>query len=201
MSRIGVRLALAAALAGAPACIPYVLPPGQAEFGFARDGRWGQGTMVHLAAGIHSASVPQLIAKPIDLGVGYGADLFGAQHNRTSEVRVHGPYAEGSWFVFRRPWFRVSAGLRGEMLIKSGDLGWDVLARSSAEIFKVGYGVPSGADLCSIHGGSGALAMGVYAESGYQQLPWGGHAYITTAGFTFRWPFMYGVLVYGCPGT
>ena len=73
--RTRLRLTLAAVLAGAPACLPYAIPPGQAEFGFARDARWGQGTMVHLGAGIHSASVPQLIAKPIDLGVGYGADL------------------------------------------------------------------------------------------------------------------------------
>jgi hypothetical protein len=196
--RAGGRLVLAAALTGAPACIPYAIPPGQAEVGLARDGRWGQGTIAHLSAGIHSASIPRLVAKPMDLGVGYGADLFTVKDGEPSKVRVHGPYGEASWFVFRRPWFRVSAGLRGEMLIKDGDLGWDVLARSGAEIFNAGQFYPSSTDVCSIHGGAGALAMGVYAESGYQQLPWGAHAFITTAGFTFRWPLLYGLIVYGC---
>jgi len=38
----------------------------------------------------------------------------------------------------------------------------------------------------------------VSAASGYERLPNGVNAWITTAGLTFRWPFAYGVLVLGC---
>ncbi len=195
--RIGAAVALAVIAAGVPACFPYAIPPGQLEVGLARDGKWGQGTIAHVNAGVHSASVPTLIDKPMDFGVGYGADLFGTRHGRPSEVRVHGPYAEASRFVFRRPYARVSVGLRGEMLIKNGDLGWDLLARSGAELFSERHYSP-GQTPCEVHGGSGALGFGVYAESGYQRLPWGGGAFIATAGFTLRWPFAYGLIVYGC---
>jgi len=192
-----LAVVFAVLLAALPGCFPYVLPPGQLEVGLARDGKWGQGTIAHATAGIHTASIPTLVDKPMDFGVGYGADFFGARHGRNSEVRVHGPYAEASRFVFRRPNVRVSVGLRGEMLIKDGELGWGALARSGAELFHE-HSVPAGPWPCEVHGGSGALGFGVYVESGYQQLPWAGHAFIATAGFTFRWPFAYGVIVYGC---
>src|SRR5262245_41153762 len=184
-------------LAALPGCFPYALPPGQLEVGLARDGKWGQGTIAHVNAGIHSASVPTLVDKPMDFGVGYGADLFGSQHGRPSEARVHGPYAEASRFVVRWPSARISAGLRGEMLIKDGNLGWGALARGGAELFHEHHYTP-GTWPCEIHGGSGAIGYGVYVESGYQRLPWGGNAFIATAGFTFRWPFAYGIIAYGC---
>ena len=195
--RVGFGVVVAVGLgAGLPACFPYVIPPGQLEVGLARDVK-ARETLAHVTAGIHSASVPRLVDKPVDLGVGYGADLYGSKNGEASKVRVHGPYAEGSWFAYRWPRARVSFGVRGEMLIDSGNLGWDLLARSGAELFEEHRYVP-GQYACEIHGGSGALAIGLYAESGYQQMPRGGHAFITTAGFTFRWPLMYGVVVYGC---
>ena len=181
-----------------PACFPYALPPGQVEVGMARYATGGKETILHVAAGVHSASVPGLVDKPMDFGIGYGADLFSAKEGETSKVRTHGLYGEASRFVLRQPAYRVSFGGRGEMLFGGGEIGWGALARGAAELYQEADRVPSAGNLCDIHGGSGALAAGVYVESGYERLPNGVQAWITTAGLTFRWPFAYGLLVWGC---
>ncbi len=194
-----VRLTLAVLLVALlPACLPYALPPGQAEIGLARHASGDRGTIAHLTAGVHSASIPTLVDKPMDFGIGYGVDLYGAKEGETSTVRTHGLYGEASRYVVRRPFWRVSVGGRGEMLFGGGEIGWGALARGAIESFQEVQGLPSSASLCDIHGGAGALGIGVYTESGYEHLPSGVHAWITTAGLTFRWPFAYGVLVYGC---
>ena len=197
MTRARLALAVLSAV-GLPACFPYAVPPGQAEIGLARHATGDRGTIAHLAAGVHSASIPGLVDKPMDFGIGYGVDLYSAKEGETSKVRTHGLYGEASRYVVRQPFWRVSVGGRGEMLFGGGEIGWGVLARGAIELFQEAQGLPSGGSLCDIHGGAGALGIGVYTESGYEHLPDGVHAWITTAGLTFRWPFAYGVLVYGC---
>jgi hypothetical protein len=186
---------LSAALASG--CIPYALPPGQAGFGFARDTSVDR-TVVRLSAGVHTASIPRLVEKPLDFGVGYMGDLYSNKEGEPSKVRTHGLYGEASRFVYKRPFFRTSLGARAEVLFGGGEVGWGALARGAAELYKDGVYVPDSNDVCRIHGGAGAFAFGVYVESGYERLPNGIQAFASTAGFTFRWPFAYGMIFLPC---
>jgi len=182
----------------ASACFPYALPPGQASFGFARDVDAHE-TLARLSAGVHTASIPRLVEKPLDFGVGVMADLYSSKNGETSKSRTHGFYADAARFVYRRDFFRASAGVRGEMLFDDGVIGWGALARGAAELFRETHYAPDGNNgPCALHGGAGAAAIGVYVETGYEGLPGGVPAFVSTAGFTFRWPFVYGMLVYGC---
>jgi hypothetical protein len=110
---------------------------GQAEIGLARYATGGRGTIAHLTAGVHSASIPSLVDKPMDFGVGYGVDLFEAKEGETSKVRTHGLYGEASRYVVRQPFWRVSVGGRGEMLFGGGEIGWGALARGAIELLAV----------------------------------------------------------------
>ena len=123
MTRAPLTLVVLSAV-GLPACLPYALPPGQAEIGLARYATGGRGTIAHLTAGVHSASIPGLVDKPMDFGVGYGVDSFSAKEGETSKVRTHGLYGEASRYVVRQPFWRVSVGGRGEMLFGGGEIGW-----------------------------------------------------------------------------
>ena len=63
-----------------PACFPYALPPGQVEVGMARYATGGKETILHVAAGVHSASVPGLVdaSRQALPSVGYGALILRA---------------------------------------------------------------------------------------------------------------------------
>jgi len=182
----------------ASACFPYAFPPGEAGVGMAYDRSAHQG-LARLSAGVHTASIPRLVDMPLDFGLGYMGDLYTAKEGETSKVRTHGFYGEASRFFYKRPPFRASFGARTEMLFGGGEIGWGALARGAAELYQAGTYTPESGDLCHIHAGAGAFAIGVYVESGYERLPSGVQAFASTAGLTFRWPFAYGLLVWGCP--
>jgi hypothetical protein len=182
----------------ASACLPYALPPGELGVGLARDTSADR-TLARLSIGVHSASIPRLVDKPLDFGIGYMADLYALKAGETtSKVRTQGFYGEASRFVYRRPWIRGSVGGRAEMLFDDGQLGWGAMARGAIEAYKEAVYLPEAGDLCRIHGGAGAGAFGLYAEAGYERLPGGVQAFASTAGFTFRWPFAYGLIVFIC---
>jgi hypothetical protein len=189
---------LAAALVAG--CLPYAFPAGHGDIGFARFASGDKGTAVHLAGGVHSAGLPGLVDKPMDFGIGYAADLYGGgKEGETSKVWAHGPYGEASRFVLQRDFYRISAGGRGQLLFGGGEIGWSALARGTAELYYPDANeAPGHAAQCGIHNARGAMGVGLYAESGYQRLPNGLQAWITTAGITFRWPFLYGIVILGC---
>jgi hypothetical protein len=196
-------LAILSALLPVACVIPFAGPPARLDFGAAHAFRDDEQTAFHFAIGLHTASLgPEVIPKSdlFDVGLGFTVD---AEHGGT---RAKGFYGSGEWFVLRRKFFRMGAGLRGEYLFTGPNWGSGAYARVSSEFFAAGTGNGAadsqGGDGCgtALLAWRGVPATGVYVESGAQALPDGRQAFVATAGVSLRLPALAGLLIFfpGC---
>ena len=130
-------LAILAALIPVACVIPFAGPPARLDFGAAHAFRDDEPTAFHFAIGLHTASLgPEIIPKSdlFDVGPGFTVDV---DHDGT---RAKGFYGSGEWFVLRRKFFRMGAGIRGEYLFTGPNWGSGAYARVSGEFFAAGTG-------------------------------------------------------------
>jgi hypothetical protein len=215
---------VALALLASSGCAAVVLPPSQTEIGPALVARGGgqRATGVRFSTGAHwaSSTAPD---PTIDVGVGYVAErteeapAILPPAGDTEPVLASGPvatadearFAHGSYLDVAR---RILAGrhhrawvsLRGQALWSSGrqgapDLG--VAARLSWELHGVGSGAGSFTTRCGGGFGvaAGRTAVGGYVETGYRVSPEGIAELTSTAGLSFRLPFIAGMAFDLCP--
>ncbi|MBX3225427.1 MAG: hypothetical protein KF795_33285 [Labilithrix sp.] len=195
MIRARGLLAVATAALLASACLPVMTPP--LEVGGGGAARLG-GTAGHrFSAGTHVASLMPDAHFPLDVGVGYvqtGTSSAGA------EVLVHGLYAEGGPRLAGGRFWRVFAGPRAEyyFLPQAPDAAYAGLLRSSIELMVpvVFEGVTAESTERSFYAGMahGMLALGAYAEGGWQRLPTDAALPVVGGGLNIRIPMTLGLL-------
>jgi hypothetical protein len=197
-----------------PGCVGVVLPPTQTEIGptILSQGREGVGG-IKVATGTHLASA-KLKNPDYDVGAGYvfervavrppaGVEGAIARQDGPPEPVDHHRDAHGAYLDIARRvagghLHRTWLGLRSEVLFPAGrsdvaEVG--VAARLAWELFGVGEGAGGYSDACGGGFGlaSGTTAVGGYLETGYRVSSEGSAVMTTTAGLSFRMPFVAGM--------
>jgi hypothetical protein len=207
--RTAITLAsmLAASSASAGRGFGILVPPAEVDVGaFAATGDAPAlaGPSSEVLAGVHWAS---LFWKPtrFDVGIGYvgsfrpidpsfrtAARIAGATRLE-DELRLHGMYMQlGSTLVKERH-YRAWVAARGE-LMKSAGLPREISVsgaalRVAAEVYKSGY-AGSGRSSNGVALVAGTVALGVYVEAMYRDLPSEYGATGVATGISLRVPFM-----------
>lgn len=189
----------------AVACIPFVVPPGQASIagsgapapsGPTRPGAVETENEVVLRGAVHPQQVfRSQMTREIDVGAGYRVDVARGSSN------LHGPYAELSYLPLQ---YRHAEGLSrfgllsfGELLYRPGsdERGWGATLALSAEITTFASGVIAdggGGDFV-IAAGHGEVGVGLFAGVTHRELD-SRRATVLTAGVSGRLPASAGVI-------
>jgi hypothetical protein len=199
----------------AQGCIAGVLPPSRTELGsqvIAADG--GPRSGMRLATGAHLASGQVRPDVGLDVGAGYvyerqseeGAVALGGGGKPSGPRRLdgHGMYLEVSHVLQGSGAARSWLGARGELMRmrrsegSRGALG--LYARAAWEVFKAGKAEGSGPTRCGFGAGfaHGAVALGLFVESGVRWVEAEEPAFVAVGGLTVRMPWMGGVAVDLC---
>ena len=194
-------LAILPALISFSCIIPFAGPPARMDFGAAHAFRDDEQTGFHFAIGLHTASLgPETIPKSdlFDVGAGFTVDV---DHDGT---RGKGFYGSGEWFVMRRKWFRVGAGLRASTCSRgrTGDPARTRACRESSTEWDTATVTVTGTAAASCSLGAAFRRRGSTSRAARQHLPDGREAFVATVGMSFRLPALAGILIIipGCNG-
>ncbi len=166
------------------ACMPFATPPAVAEIGGTL--ATSHGAREKLSVGAHLGSLWHDPGLPVDIGVGYVRNGFAEGRppprntltNERPRVVPQGFYVEALPKIAHGEHWRWLAGTRVEMLTANGSdlVGVSLLARTRAELLLPVVMMPvagvtrKNAFIGIAHG---MLAVGTYAEAGYQRWPTG----------------------------
>lgn len=214
-----VWLSLSTALVVTPGCIPVLSPPGRVDVGFGvrpaarapKDDKPSDpkkplptgpvapdqataGLLVgKVAVGAHLASAFPNVAMPIDAGAGYVFTDVGL-----GDRKLHGLYAEVTPIANAGDWWRVLAGVHGEVQFADRETkqpGLTLLGRVGIEAYD-SVAVGGAKDkLLAVGGARGQYSYGGFVEAGAHRMPGGEQALLFLAGASFRFPASAGVLL------
>ncbi len=146
--------------------------------------------------GTHVASLIPNPDFPLDVGAGY-VQTGSEAHDH--HIPVHGLYLEGGPRVAGGKNWRTFVGPRAEYYFapQGPNLAYAGLVRASVEVFGTADGEPvATADHKGFYFGVafGALALGAWAEAGYQHLPSDAGLFMLGGGLHLRIPLTGGIV-------
>jgi hypothetical protein len=179
---------------GTSGCIPVMTPPLKIEGGGAA--RIGSNAGYRFGVGTHVASLMPSSDFPLDVGGGY--IQTGTESNQ-HRLAVHGLYLEGGPRLAGGKNWRAFAGPRAEYYFapQGPNLAYAGLVRASIEVMGAAEGEPvSSVGNRGFYAGIafGMLAIGAWAEGGYQKLPTDAGLFMLGGGLHIRIPVTAGIL-------
>jgi hypothetical protein len=214
---LGLTAALLAAAASQLGCaaIAGVVPPSRTEIGSTviADGA-NPTTGLRFATGAHLASGQTRRDAKLDVGVGYVYERVGAPvaaemdtggyhvEPEAAPLCAHGGYVEVARALESSYTHRSWIAARGEMLSQGTVDGGrrmvnGAYARLAWEVYSTGAAAGGGSDPKVVSAGFayGAVALGLYVESGYRAVEGERAAFVATGGLSLRLPVFGGFAI------